>query len=1179
MTRLVEVTLVSDEPRQSDNTPPHIRQSILEGVRAQSIHTGDITQTIVHFTQQVSGLRTQLLPLELPLPDEPPLYPLIFARRAELVQTLLTMLSEVTWLHVMGATGMGKTSAAALVAETHGPPRVAWLSLRGAHSGEEAARHFDLQLLRLASSPDRLELADAYGRGALRISELVQYAARRLGASGLVVIDDLPDLLRIGRLGEKLVALTMALEASGGKLLTTAQRGLTALVQGHLGTLLVEHVMPAMTPQDIDEVLASAGAPSRCRKPGFLSLMYAATHGHPSLVLATITYLRRNAWVINVGSLPLLLTGDPTREVRGETRRELLQLLPNDDARELLYRVSLIGVPFNNILVQVVAAVPPAIARPAELLPELVGPWVHHVAADRYEVSPLLCDAGHVILDGARQRHVHRAVAVHYLQQGTIDLDRGHQILLHLLGAGEWFKLTYFLMQLVSQFNEQAQAEAFEFVTFFFESLWPDEIPLSLRILFRAIQVRLLYLLNRDTDALVTDLDRMIQQVDVLRDPSAFLAVMLIGPMNPVARPAVIAQRALQSSRLYAQLPAEIQMLSATIPRASLVWIGIPRIQTRDDIRGILSVLADMDAEERQAACSGELFEGPRLFVDQCLLVELKKVDDEQDWEGVLSLLDEILLIAQQPGGESLRAPVAHAKAIVVAEHMARVHEALAILQAAHSTDDHNARFLLHYTAGCILFDHSTPEASLDRYQRALAESPTTCWFQHFDALRRGSEAAGRAGQWQVMQDLAVQSLQPLSEDDLFYEKLEMIGELAWAHWSLGKRVHACGAMAGLLRRLMKQPSLEADRCREVFRKTQHVLGWMMAVVEFGNPPRQTVAGGPYIEPFPGFFSRPRPQLAESSLPFTSQVLLLSQLGVFAVGCGLLDFGWRTLNDAKHLAESQHLVQLQSSISWRLAELAAQQEHYETALSLALPAIRAFPLSSHAPDYEASASPMPASLEELWMSVSEGQRKDFERTISWVTIGPAIARLLARNASTDTFDRAIATLETIFQQPEHVFEDRQYWLHLLHQIRHAFSAAVTREKIYAQIQHLSASEIGLYPLFCLAVSHTLNATLEECCATQARAFEILLRSRPLSQPMINDIASYLMHYWNQVSKTRAFALQRPQVFRRAVLAIQKPSVANAASLLLLAGDATGVKFPTELHSVLHAQTLTDVQDG
>lgn len=320
----------------------------------------------------------------------------------------------------------------------------------------------------------------------------------------------------------------------------------------------------------------------------------------------------------------------------------------------------------------------------------------------------------------------------------------------------------------------------------------------------------------------------------------------------------------------------KMQGFSPEMLRA-LVWVNVLHIETRDDIRGILRVLAHMDAEELKAAFSGELlYEGARLFVDKCLTVEIKKADDEQDWEGVLALLDEFHHIAQQPGGEPLRAPVTCAKATVVADYMKRPQEALTILQEALPIDDNNARFLLHYTAGCILLNHGTPEAALDRYQQALAESPTTYWFQHFDALQRGSEAAGRIGQWQLRQDL--------------------------------------------------------------------------------------------------------------------------------------------LSEAKRLAESQHQVVAQRMIDWHLAEVAAQKEDYETALPLAIPAIRAFPISSRLGDQQDSAFSTQASLEDFWMSLPGEQRKDFERLICWVTIGPAMTRLLARDAPAEAYPLAITMLESIFQR-------------------------------------------------------------------------------------------------------------------------------------------------------------------
>ena len=140
-------------------------------------------------------------------------------------------------------------------------------------------------------------------------------------------------------------------------------------------------------------------------------------------------------------------------------------------------------------------------------------------------------------------------------------------------------------------------------------------------------------------------------------------------------------------------------------------------------------------------------------------MVELTRAEEEQDWEGVLAIVDEIRQVGELPGGEPLQAPGARARAIVLADHLARPQDALALLETTLAGADHNARFLLQYTAASILLDHSTPETALSRYQSALAESPTTYSTLQFDALRRAAEAAGRIGQWQTMRDLAINSL------------------------------------------------------------------------------------------------------------------------------------------------------------------------------------------------------------------------------------------------------------------------------------------------------------------------------------------------------------------------------------------------------------------------------------
>jgi len=136
------------------------------------------------------------------------------------------------------------------------------------------------------------------------------------------VIDEVPDQLELPLLADRLVELSIALRASGIKLLTTSQRSIPPSVVQHIESMVAESAIPPMTQQDIDEMLTAAGAPLELHHPGYLNLFHARTHGHPLLVAATIGFLRGSGWLVD--DISSILTGDPTREVRAETRRNLV---------------------------------------------------------------------------------------------------------------------------------------------------------------------------------------------------------------------------------------------------------------------------------------------------------------------------------------------------------------------------------------------------------------------------------------------------------------------------------------------------------------------------------------------------------------------------------------------------------------------------------------------------------------------------------------------------------------------------------------------------------------------------------------------------------------------------------------------------------------------------------------
>jgi len=919
--------------------------SHIESISQNTARLPNIEDMQKSLIQQVSGIQAQLVHVPLPPPDDPPIRPLAFAKRTDLVFTLYRKLSETTWLNITGAAGLGKTYIARLLAEMHGLDRVIWISLRGEQTTQSLLNYLDRHLLRIASYPDCPDLVQAYAIGALSFSQLSRLVADRLTAEGVIVTDELPDLLKIPRVGEKLVDLTLALQESGGKLLTTAQRNVPPSVTQHLydaDSAFIESPIPPMTQQDIDEMLTATGAPPAFHGSDNLNLIQSATHGHPALVAATISFLRRNNWTIDEPML--ILKGDPLEEIRAETRRKVFHLLRDENLCALLYRLSLATTSFDRDLVRVVARVHPPIQRPTELFAELTGPWVYNLGSDRFEVSPLLSNAGQNMLDTALQRKIHLSIVSHYFRSRTINSPQVFQIITHLIAANDSQGLTAFLLQIASHLNERSHARVFEPIMMMFTS-WPQDAPLALRIAIRTVQIRILTLLGNDAKSYIAELETMVRQINAFDLPTAMLALLLIGPFNPAADPVMAARKTLQARRLYSRLSSGEQLLPSDISLESLMWARLADIQTRDDIRGILAVLADMTEAERRAAFSFDLYDVRQLFTDDCWLIECLKSEDEQDWEGVLSLIAEMLRIAGLPGGEPLLAPTMRARAIVLADYMDRPQEALAVLEATPPPTDNNARFLLHYTAACILLEYSTPEASLERFQQALSEGPNAYSFLQFDALRRAAETAGRIGRWELMRAFAISSLQLSKEVHIVHEQLEMMGELAWAYWSLGDRLKACSAMSGLVRGLLRNRDFDKRRFREVFGKAGHTLGWMSSMADLGRSPKQTPDGHPYTTPFPGFFSRSRPQMADYNFPRRFD-LLLTQLGWLSTGCRLYKFASRTFCEAKHLAQPQDLLSLQHLIDLELAELAAREERYREAFPLAISGIRTISLST-----------------------------------------------------------------------------------------------------------------------------------------------------------------------------------------------------------------------------------------
>jgi hypothetical protein len=206
-----------------------------------------------------------------------------------------------------------------------------------------------------------------------------------------------------------------------------SQRALTEL--GLPGEAVIE--VPYLTAAEADEIVRVANGDAE--KWGKIAYAVGA-QGHPQLTHAFAMGMAARGWP-KAEMHDVIIRGfasDDTDAERDAARRALRAVL-SDDARTLLYRLSLVFGRFDRNLAIVMGQLSPPTAKSGELLDELIGPWIETVGTNAFRVSPLALNAGHGMLNASEQTDIHEAVAVQKLANRRIDASDANSILTHAL--------------------------------------------------------------------------------------------------------------------------------------------------------------------------------------------------------------------------------------------------------------------------------------------------------------------------------------------------------------------------------------------------------------------------------------------------------------------------------------------------------------------------------------------------------------------------------------------------------------------------------------------------------------------------------------------------------------------------------------------------------------------------
>jgi hypothetical protein len=188
-------------------------------------------------------------------------------------------------------------------------------------------------------------------------------------------------------------------------------------------------VVPDLSVEEVQEmVIAGEGDPKWTQ-----TVYFAGAFGHPQLVNALVSGLRARMWPEE--ELRGLRQFERSVDVEAEriaARRQLVAAVPNE-AKTLLYRVSLMIGRFDRPIVLSLADLQPTIDAPGQHLDLLIGPWIEPFAQLQFRVSPLVANAGEETLAPAEQISVHRAVAEAYTAGNRFDIGKANAAFMHAL--------------------------------------------------------------------------------------------------------------------------------------------------------------------------------------------------------------------------------------------------------------------------------------------------------------------------------------------------------------------------------------------------------------------------------------------------------------------------------------------------------------------------------------------------------------------------------------------------------------------------------------------------------------------------------------------------------------------------------------------------------------------------
>lgn len=609
-------------------------------------------QTLLHQYNVTENRLALTLAGDLELPLLPPLV----VRRAVACNALLENLKRDHWVILIGGAETGKTILGVLCARMLENGTI-WIRMANID------QHKALETLHAAmSTASGIPLQAQRGRWYLDVM-------RNIGVGRLIVVDELPRITHKTALAEELCLLASACKQTGSYLLTISPYPVLpeAISTDAVNGKLIE--VPKFSSDDIRELIKEHSGPDEWLDPSRIGFISGLADEHPSLLNVLVTYLAAHSWQVSEQTYQELIQRKPINQKTDLLLLSLQERFPDEYDRNFIYRLSLFTTSFQFEDLRQVSLVSPELGEPRLRLQKVLGPWAQRLLDDEYRLSPLLRDLGNTELPPATKVRVHVTIGERLMRRQPIDQFKLVAIIAHFCQGEQLNRAMALLVWGLSHVENEEAAKQSDMLLMLWVDKLPSNVDLSLRILTRVYQIKVLTILHRVYDKAMADLLLLLSELDEYSAWAGITAIALLG--EKIAKTV--------GFKAYCGIHKQARFLltnSQSLPNefktssVSLVWHQISFIKDAQDLSSWLELLRSLsDGERKEFVEKRDIYESSAVaLADRFWLREVEKDPLEQKLDRSFEILETLAVESKKLGLTVLWASALRAQIILKGE-------------------------------------------------------------------------------------------------------------------------------------------------------------------------------------------------------------------------------------------------------------------------------------------------------------------------------------------------------------------------------------------------------------------------------------------------------------------------------------------------------------------------------